>query len=260
LLLIGELAERCGVTVRTLRYYESKGLITPQRSEAGQRVYKYPDVVRLQQIQLLKKAGFTLSQIKTMLGSAAINAKAVLEVQRGLLAKQMEHAKTALAAVEDVLSKINGSETDLFTVCNMIKMGESAMSEEKWQKVWDKFYTDEEKERWVAAKEAVPDHVVKAHEAAWPELLARTEKLVGSDPASHDAQETLKEWNAMTQVIYDVDPALSRSAAKLYDNMDDWPEGAPVAIRTRDLCLRRKQAILSFPCHLCAFRAEQSGN
>lgn len=227
MLSIGELAERAGVTVRTLRYYESKGLMAPARSEAGQRVYRYPDVTRLQQIQLLKRAGFTLSQIKSMLGSATIEAKAVLTVQQGLLKKQLEDTKVALAAVEDTLKQLNGTETDLFTLCNMIKMGESAMSEEKWQKVWDKFYTPEESERWAAAKGAVPEDVIKAHEAAWPDILARTEKMVGSDPASAEAQAILKEWNAMTQVIYDIDPSLMRSAAKLYDNMDEWPEDGP---------------------------------
>jgi len=226
-LSIGELAERCGVTVRALRYYESKGLLNPARSEAGQRVYKYPDIVRLQQVQLLKRAGFTLGQIKTMLGSEVINARRVLEVQRGLLEKQLKQAKLALNSVDDALAKLNGSEIDLFTLCNMIKMGETAMAQEKWQKVWDKFYTKEEKERWAAAKGAVPEDVVKEHENAWPELLARTEKLVGGDPASDEAQSILKEWNAMTQVVYDIDPALTRSAAKLYDNMDDWPEDGP---------------------------------
>ena len=227
LLSIGELAERCGVTVRTLRYYESKGLLSPARSEAGQRSYKYPDIVRLQQIQLLKRAGFTLGQIKSMLGSAAINAKAVLLVQRGLLEKQLKQAELALASVDDALAKISGSEVDLFTLCNMIKMGESAMSKKKWQKVWDKFYTEEERERWAAAKKAVPDHIVKENEAAWPGILARTERLVGGDPASPEAQAVLLEWNAQTQVIYDVDPSLTRAAAKLYDNMDDWPEDGP---------------------------------
>jgi len=227
MLSIGDLAKRSSITVRALRYYESKGLLAPARSAAGQRVYKYLDIIRLQQIQLLKRAGFTLMQIKSMLGSATIDAAAVLSVQRGLLQKQLEATKTALGAVDDALSQINGSETDLFTLCNMIKMGESAMDEKKWKKVWDKFYTPEESVRWAAAKDAVPQDVVKAHEAAWPELLARTEKLVGSDPASPEAQAILLEWNAMTQVIYDVDPSLMRAASKLYDNMDDWPEGAP---------------------------------
>ena len=78
MLSIGELAERCGVTVRALRYYESKGLGLLMRREAGQCAYKYPSVMRLQQIRLLKYAGFTLGQIKSMLGAATIDASRIL--------------------------------------------------------------------------------------------------------------------------------------------------------------------------------------
>ncbi|PCI64228.1 MAG: hypothetical protein COB37_02340 [Kordiimonadales bacterium] len=227
MLTIGELAGRSAVTVRTLRYYESKGLLAPTRSEAGQRVYRYPDITRLQQIQLLKRAGFTLKQISSMLGTTQINARSVLSLQRELLQSQLEDTTAAIASIDDALKGLTGDTTDLFTLCNMIKLGESAMSEKKWQKVWDKFYTPEESQRWAAAKDAVPDDVMKANEVSWPALLARTEKIMGSDPASEEAQKILLEWNAMTQVIYDIDPSLTRAAAKLYDNMDEWPEDGP---------------------------------
>jgi len=227
MLSIGELAKRSSITVRALRYYESKGLLNPARSEAGQRVYKYPDIMRLQQIQMLKRAGFTLGQIKSMLGAATIDAARILGLQKELLKKQVTDIQHALHAVNDALANLKGSDIDLFTLCNMIKTGESTMALEKWQKVWDKFYTDDEKARWAAAKNAVPKDIAKAHEDAWPDILARTEKLVGTDPAGSEAQAILLEWNALTQVIYDIDPSLTRAAAKLYNNMDDWPEGAP---------------------------------
>jgi len=226
-LAIGELAKRSGVTVRALRYYESKGLLNPSRSEAGQRVYKYPEITRLQQIQLLKRAGFTLAQIKSMLGSAIINAKTVLCVQEQLLEKQLAETQRSLRAIKEALSNLQGTETDLFTLCNMIKLGESVMDEEKWKKVWSKFYSEEGIERWAKAREAVPEETKLAHEAAWPDILARTEKLVGTDPASKAAQAILLEWNAMTKVIYDIDPSLTRTAAKLYDHLNDWPEDGP---------------------------------
>lgn len=229
MLSIGELASKSGVTVRALRYYESQGLLKPLRSEAGQRVYKYPDILRLQQIQLLKKAGFTLRQIATMIGSAEINAKHVLRIQRKLLSAQLTQTQAAIAAIDNAIERLDDSATDLFTLCNMIKVGETTMDEENWKKVWDKFYTEEEQARWEAAKNAVPADVQRACEENWPKLIARTEALVGTDPSAPEAQDIVKEWNAMTKVIYDIDPSLTKSAARLYDNMDDWPEGAPAS-------------------------------
>lgn len=227
---IGELAKRAGVTVRTLRYYESQALLSPLRSEAGQRVYHVQDVLRLQHIQMLKQAGFPLSHIKKMLMEPSIDAHAALTLQADLLAARRADIDAMLTTVTDALKRLkDGQDVDLSTLCNIIKIGESAMSEEKWQKVWDKYYTNDEQERWAAAKEAVPEEIQRECEAKWPVLIARTEALVGTDPASEKAQAVLKEWNAMTQMIYDIDPTLTRSAARMYDDMDNWPEDGPQA-------------------------------
>ncbi|MCK0069974.1 MerR family transcriptional regulator [Kordiimonas laminariae] len=225
---IGDVAKQSGVTVRALRHYEDKGLLAPQRSESGQRVYRYRDILRLQQIQLLKRTGFSLEQIAGLLRSQEIPATDLLRMQKTVLEEKQKEITISLQAVEDTLTQLEARETsDLSTLCNMIKLGENAMSEEKWQKVWDKFYSPEDNVKWAKAKAAIPDDVITANERAWPDLLARTEKLVGTDPASPEAQAIVKEWNAMTQAIYDVDPSLMGKAAQMYDNMDDWPKDGP---------------------------------
>lgn len=228
LLSIGEVAKRSGITVRTLHHYEAMGLMTPQRTESRQRVYAFKDITRLNHIQMLKRTGLTLTQIKQLIESGAWQAEDVLKMQRSLAEEELEKAKHRLAMLDEAIAcAAAGEPADLSTLCNIIRMGEHAMSEEKWQKVWDKFYTDEEQMRWRAAKEKLADETVREHEQKWPALLARTEALVGTDPGSAEAQEIVKEWNAMTQAIYDIDPVLTESAAKLYDNMDDWPEDGP---------------------------------
>ena len=65
---IGEVAERTGVTQRTLRFYEEKGLLRPpERMDGGFRLYSENDVTRIGYIkQLQDLLGFTLSEIKDM--------------------------------------------------------------------------------------------------------------------------------------------------------------------------------------------------
>lgn len=65
---IGEVADRTGVTQRTLRFYEEKGLLRPpERMEGGFRLYSENDVTRIGYIkQLQDLLGFTLSEIKDM--------------------------------------------------------------------------------------------------------------------------------------------------------------------------------------------------
>lgn len=63
---IAELAEAHGVTPRTIRFYESKGLLKPRRA-GGQRVFTEADSTRLKLILRAKAIGSSLSDIKTFL-------------------------------------------------------------------------------------------------------------------------------------------------------------------------------------------------
>jgi len=61
---IGDLATRAGVTTRTIRYYEEKGIIEPEeRTEGGFRLYSENQLLRLVIIQGLKALGFDLERI-----------------------------------------------------------------------------------------------------------------------------------------------------------------------------------------------------
>ena len=63
---IGDLAREFGVTLRTLRFYEDKGLLTPRR-QGSQRLYGRRDRARLKLILMGKKVGFSLDEIREML-------------------------------------------------------------------------------------------------------------------------------------------------------------------------------------------------
>ena len=76
---IGELAAKVGVTERTIRYYEERGLLeSVKRLEGGQRVYTGYDVRRLKFIQKLKVLGLSLAEmqeLETLYGRHHTNAK-----------------------------------------------------------------------------------------------------------------------------------------------------------------------------------------
>jgi len=67
-LQIGEVAERTGVTQRTLRFYEERGLLKPpSRMDGGFRLYSENDVGRVEQIKRMQSLlGLTLAEIKDM--------------------------------------------------------------------------------------------------------------------------------------------------------------------------------------------------
>ena len=66
---IGEVAERIGLSLRTIRYYEEVGLITPSaRTQGGFRLYTERDAVRLQLVKDMKPLGFSLDEMRDLLG------------------------------------------------------------------------------------------------------------------------------------------------------------------------------------------------
>jgi len=68
----GELARMAGVPIDTVRYYERQGLLpTPSRTASGYRQYGHDDVGRLRFVRRAKALGFTLEEIRDLLGLSA---------------------------------------------------------------------------------------------------------------------------------------------------------------------------------------------
>ncbi|MBX6383782.1 MAG: MerR family transcriptional regulator [Microbispora sp.] len=67
LVQIGEVAERLGLSLRTIRHYEEVGLVVPARTRGGFRLYSEDDVQRLALIKRMKPLGFTLEEMRDLL-------------------------------------------------------------------------------------------------------------------------------------------------------------------------------------------------
>ncbi|MGY5956836.1 MerR family transcriptional regulator [Kosakonia sp. BK9b] len=95
LILVGELARRAGISVRTLHHYEQIGLLLPcTRSAAGYRLYNLDDVKRLQLIQALAKAGMGLSAIGDYLAKETRPLAVLLDEQITMLSRQIQTIAT----------------------------------------------------------------------------------------------------------------------------------------------------------------------
>ncbi|WP_420336878.1 redox-sensitive transcriptional activator SoxR [Roseibium sp.] len=67
LLSIGELADRTGLSVSAIRFYEEKGLVHPARNSGGQRRFMRADIRRLSFALVAQEFGFTISEIASRL-------------------------------------------------------------------------------------------------------------------------------------------------------------------------------------------------
>ena len=68
-LSIGDLASRTGLSVSAIRFYEKKGLVTPDRNEGNQRLFEGSDIRRLSFILIAQQMGLTIEQIKDVMAS-----------------------------------------------------------------------------------------------------------------------------------------------------------------------------------------------
>lgn len=94
---IGAVAERTGLSLRTLRHYDDVGLVQPSgRTQGGFRLYSGSDVDRLLLIRRMKPLGFTLEEMATLL-------KAVESPTDGLEASAAEELLAAARSTREQL-------------------------------------------------------------------------------------------------------------------------------------------------------------
>ncbi|HIG80039.1 MAG TPA: MerR family DNA-binding transcriptional regulator [Cycloclasticus sp.] len=93
-----ELADVLGVTSRTLRFYETKGLIKPNRV-GNRRIYDYKDHARMKLILRGKRIGFSLDDIRELLGLYGSNTDQSSQIQ--LLISKVSHRINQLQKQKD---------------------------------------------------------------------------------------------------------------------------------------------------------------
>ncbi|MGN7191019.1 MULTISPECIES: MerR family transcriptional regulator [unclassified Curtobacterium] len=93
---IGELAERAGMSLRTIRHYDEVGLLVPSaRTSGGFRVYTAQDLERLLVIRRMKPLGFTLDEMRELLRVVDALATAGPAEERALAARLDEYLADA---------------------------------------------------------------------------------------------------------------------------------------------------------------------
>ena len=109
---IGELSREFGVTLRSLRFYENKGLIAPHRRGAT-RLYSGADRGRVAQILAGKRLGFTLAEIRRMVDEKRAGSEGDLQPSREkcleqitLLEEQKRGIEVALVELRKIHAKL----------------------------------------------------------------------------------------------------------------------------------------------------------
>lgn len=132
---VREVSKLCGISVRTLHYYDEIGLLHPSEvTPAGYRLYGREELSRLQQILFFRELDFSLKEIAEIMNDPAFDARKALLNQKELLLLRQRRLGRLISLVDKTLegeTKMSFEEFD---------MSEIREAQEK--------YADEVKQRW----------------------------------------------------------------------------------------------------------------
>lgn len=107
-IMISEVAQRAGVSVRALRYYEEQGLLHAGRTAAGRRVFDEDAIERVRLYQQFYAAGLTSSHIAQLLpcidsGHTNAEQRAMLRHQRDRIQQRIDDQTAALVRLDEMI-------------------------------------------------------------------------------------------------------------------------------------------------------------
>lgn len=225
-LSIGEVAAQTGLTERALRLYEEEGLVKPARTSAGRRVYQALDLEALAQVRLLKKAGFTIAQMKSLMGGSRDVAR-LIEAQLHVLrekALQINGAVTVLTSVQRQL--VTDGDVDAQTLCMLIKAGECEIGGKQWRDVYERYFSAAEEDKWGKVREDIfRDVDPEAYEQAWGALARKIAAALPLDPKTARAQIFLEEWEKLLEPLVKVtSPEMMENLSKFWRDIEHWKD------------------------------------
>lgn len=106
---VGTVAKKMGISVRTLQYYDRKGVLSPSsQSEGGRRLYSDKDVIQLHQILSMKHLGFSLDDIKNRLipMDTPTEVASALTEQADLIGKKIQMLSESLQQLEALRAEV----------------------------------------------------------------------------------------------------------------------------------------------------------
>ncbi|MCH9647561.1 MAG: MerR family transcriptional regulator [Deltaproteobacteria bacterium] len=207
---VGELAQRSGVSVRTLHFYEEVGLLEPsRRTAAGHRVYGLREISRLQQIRSLVQLGFSLEEVSECLRSTRFSPIQLLQLHLSRLEEDLERQRRLRQRLQDLVRHMEAQPGP--TANDFLK----AIKE---MTMLEKHYTPEQLSKLKARAQEVGPERIQQVEGEWRKLLGRVrqEMAKGTDPLAEPILELAKWWQSLVSEFTGGDTGITASLGNLY--------------------------------------------
>ena len=220
-----ETARRFGVTIKALRVYERRGLLTPLRSAAGAtaaqwRAYGPDQIARPHQILALKRLGLSLARIGELLcGPDALAS--VLALQEQVLTRDSEQLTRALALVRSARAKLEaGQALSIVDLADLTKETVMTTPQDAKQinallKPFADRHISESDKAAIRAKLGDKEQVARD----WNALITEAYALMKTgDPTSSASQDLARRWSAMAEQISAAAPTIKAKGRAVWDD------------------------------------------
>lgn len=207
---VGEVAERTGVSVRTLHHYDEIGLLLPAHGGKGaERLYSRHDLARLERILALKSLGLSLDEIRESLERPG-------DAPRELLGRKLVELRARVAEEEQLVRRLE-------TLVENLGAREEATLEDVVEtlealKMFEKYFTQEQLEQLKRRAEELGPEKIRATQEEWPRVIAGMREAMqqGKDPADPVVQALARRWSELLAQFTGGDPGIQRSLSRLY--------------------------------------------
>ncbi len=212
---IGELAKSLGITTRTLRWYETEGLLEPAWvNEAGHRCYNDASLARLQQIMSLKSLGFSLREIRQLIDRDGLSLKDVIDRHLKAVMDEIRHKQQLYQRLSDLSRMLASNETISH---------EDYLETLKVTIMFEQYYSNEQREQLKQCAEALGPEQIEAAQQRWPQLITEVRDAMdkGLAPDSKKVSALATEWRSLTEAFTGGDAGVSKSLGKAWSENPD---------------------------------------
>ena len=109
---VKQLAKISGVSVRTLHWYDEKGLLKPSyHGSNGYRYYEEEQLLMLQQILFFRELGFNLNDIQKLLSQDDFDKVRALQSHKQVLTEEINRKSNLITTIDKTISHLRGKET-----------------------------------------------------------------------------------------------------------------------------------------------------
>ena len=207
---ISELAQATGISARTLRWYESKGLLIPSsRSDAGHRQYNQQALQRLQMILSLKALGLSLSEIGALLNQSEVSLVSVIDQHREQVAQNLQHYQALFDKLTVISEHLH---------CNDNMTDIDFLETIKVTHMFEKYHSDEQLQQLKGRAESIGREEIVRVQNRWPQLIAEMRACMqqGLSPDDDQVQKLAQEWQDLIQAFSGGDRAIEQNVAQGY--------------------------------------------